>query len=193
MTSHRLKTWPAFFAAIRDGSKPFDVRENDRDFQVGDDLVLEEFRPTPGAPFGEGARTGEVEIRRVGYILRGFYGVRPGWVVLGFDDPLAAEVARLRARLNTPELHDFTAAAALEGAHQRERWGAEHDAGKSPEDWFWLIGYLAGKALAQALVGNVAKAKHHCISTAAALANWHAAHVGDNRELRPGLSEALRP
>ena len=196
MRSHHLKTWPVFFRAIRDGEKAFDVREDDRGFAVGDELVLEEFRSTGwddqkgGFP---GEHTGEVEVRRVGYILRGFHGLKPGWVVLGFVDDSRAEVDRLRARLNTPERHDFSAAVALEAAHQRERFGADHDAGKTPEDWFWLLGYLGGKALAAAIVGNIAKAKHHCISSAAALANWHAALNGDNREMRPGLSEEARP
>lgn len=54
---------------------------------------------------------------------------------------------KLREALNTPEVEDFDAAIPLEAAHQVQRWSAEHDAGKTPEDWFWLIGYLAGKAL----------------------------------------------
>jgi len=181
VTSHHLKTWPVFFQAIRAGDKGFDVREDDRGFRVGDELVLEEH---PG---------GEVEVRRIGYILRDFIGLRAGYVVLGFADPLVGEVERLRARLNTPEVIHFADGVVVEAAHQRERWGSAHDAGKTPEDWFWLIGYLAGKALAAAIVGNAAKAKHHCISTAAALANWHAALSGENREMRPGLSEEARP
>ena len=199
MRSHHLKTWPVFFQAIRGGDKSFDVREDDRGFMVGDELVLEEW--AGGAPATadtdidthRGCYTGEVELRRVGYILRGFIGLKPGWVVLGFEDDCRAEVERLRARLNAPELHDFTAAVVLEAAHQRERFGADHDAGKTPEDWFWLLGHLGGKALASAIVGNIAKAKHHCISSAAALANWHAALNGDNREMRPGLSQEARP
>lgn len=89
------------------------------------------------------------------------------------DLPTAlAELRRLRALLDTPELHDFSRAVVLEAAHQRERW--EHDARKAHSDWFWLVGYLAGKALHAVIVGDRAKALHHCISTAAVLANWHA-------------------
>lgn len=101
---------------------------------------------------------------------------------------LRAEVARLTAVLNTPELHDFASAVVLEAAHQRERWAADHDSGKQPSDWFWLLGYLSGKALAAALAGDVAKALHHCISSAAALANWHAALLGVSTAMRPGIS-----
>lgn len=89
--------------------------------------------------------------------------------------------------INSPETADFMAAVPLEAAHQRERWGVEHDAGKQPEDWFWLIGYLAGKALHAAKTGDENKALHHTISTAAALANWHAALAGRSHFMRPGI------
>jgi len=199
MRSHHLKTWPVFFQAIRDGDKGFDVREDDRGFMVGDELVLEEFTGGPPATSAtdieahRGQYTGLIEIRRVGYILRGFPGLKPGWVVLGFENADRAEVKRLTARLNTPEVDGFVVGVVSEAQHQRERWSAEHDAGKMPEDWFWLIGYLAGKALASAIVGNAAKAKHHVIATAAALANWHAALNGGNREMRPGIGVESRP
>lgn len=96
---------------------------------------------------------------------------------------------RVMALLDSPETEDFDKALPLEAAHQVRRWGAEHDAGKNPEDWFWLIGYLAGKALAAHRIGDVEKAKHHCISAAAALRNWHA-HIRSGASLmRPGIAE----
>jgi hypothetical protein len=100
---------------------------------------------------------------------------------------LERRVEELENKLNTPELLDFSRAVVLEAAHQRERWGVEHDAGKAPEDWFWLLGYLGGKALSAHNSGNRDKALHHCISSAAALANWHAAILGANNEMRPGI------
>ena len=60
---------------------------------------------------------------------------------------LRARVKELEALLDTPEIIDFAKAVQLEAAHQRKRWGSEHDAGKTDADWFWLIGYLSGKAL----------------------------------------------
>lgn len=100
---------------------------------------------------------------------------------------LEAEVARLTALLNTPEMVDFGAAVVREAAHQRERWGAAHDATKKPQDWFWLLGFLAGKALHAATAGDLDKAAHHTISSAAALANWHAAITGASNDMRPGI------
>lgn len=102
----------------------------------------------------------------------------------------AAEQARDEAReaLNTPEVEDFAKGVISEAQHQRHRHGSDHDAGKTPFDWFWLIGYLAQKAAAAQVAGDLEKAKHHTISTAAALANWHAAVNGDNTAMRPGIN-----
>lgn len=99
------------------------------------------------------------------------------------------ELDQLKALLNTPELEDFDKAVPLEAAHQIIRFGVTQDDGKNPEDWFWLIGYLTGKALAALKAGDLDKAKHHCISTAAALRNWHA-HIREGRTLmRPGIEK----
>jgi len=101
-------------------------------------------------------------------------------------DALRAEVARLNAIINTPQSDDFLRAVSMEAEHQRQRWGDEHDAGKDPADWFWLIGYLGGKALHAHAAGDVPKAEHHIITTAAACANWHRAMFGLTN-MRPGI------
>lgn len=92
--------------------------------------------------------------------------------------------------LGTPQLEDFAQAVVSEAAHQRVRWSAEHDGGKTNADWYWLVGYLAGKCLTSALTGNREKALHHVITTAAACANWHASIVGTDTRMRPGTSPA---
>lgn len=45
MTTHELKCWPEFFKAIMDGTKRFEVRKNDRNYQLGDRLYLREWDP----------------------------------------------------------------------------------------------------------------------------------------------------
>lgn len=100
-----------------------------------------------------------------------------------------ARVRELEATLNTPELHDFSAAVVREAAHQRERWGSRHDAGKTDADWFWLIGYLAGKALHNPPndMPPTEARLHRIVTVAAAAANWHAAVSGASNVMRPGI------
>jgi hypothetical protein len=84
-----------------------------------------------------------------------------------------AEVARLQKILNTPVLEPFTVAVVAEAQHQVYRWGEDHDVKKTAWDWFWTLGYLGGKAAQAAIAGDTEKAKHHTITAAALLANWH--------------------
>lgn len=125
--------------------------------------------------------------------------VRRGYIrvcdlVIAKDVELAEKNARLlklEGRINTPHADDWFSAVRLEAAHQQERWCAEHDAGKEPADWFWLLGYLGGKAVASAIKGDVEKAKHHTISSAAVMLNWFRHMVGEAPQpsMRPGIEE----
>jgi hypothetical protein len=101
------------------------------------------------------------------------------------DEADAIDAAKYRA-LNTPEIAEFLVAIEREALHQRERWGVESDGGKTDADWFWLIGYLAGKAIRPD--GSTEKRLHHIITTAAACMNWHAARVGTYTAMRPGIA-----
>lgn len=89
------------------------------------------------------------------------------------------EIKYLQELINNPEIQDFVKGVMLEASHQRERWGKNHDMQKSPEDWFWTLGYLAGKALQAQRAGNQEKYKHHLISSAALLANYHRQSIND--------------
>ena len=91
-------------------------------------------------------------------------------------DPVALleEVRKLDARINNPITANFIESMKNEAVHQIGRWGSVHDRGKTPLDWFWLIGFLAQKAPHAALDGNTGKALHQTISTAAVLMTWQA-------------------
>jgi hypothetical protein len=116
---------------------------------------------------------------------------------------LNREIDRLNSIINTPENDDFLRGVSIEHEHQRQRWGDAHDRSKSAEQWFFLVGYLMGKALRAAVNGDKEKALHHTISSAAALGHWHkaiirdksGAGVGEDRDLRAiadGAKESLR-
>lgn len=79
-TTHELKTWPAYFGDVLRGVKPFEVRRDDRDFQVGDILRLSEFNMHTG-------HTGRVLERRVTYLLPGgSFGIEEGYCVMGLSE-----------------------------------------------------------------------------------------------------------
>jgi hypothetical protein len=57
--------------------------------------------------------------------------------------------------LNNPIILEFLDGTRAEVAHQIQRWGTVGDRAKAPADWFWLVGYLAGKALAAHVKGDL--------------------------------------
>lgn len=71
MTVHALKSWPEFFQPVVDGVKTFEIRYDDRKYQVGDTLILREWDDRK-AEF-----TGRQVERRVTYVLRGVPGGIP--------------------------------------------------------------------------------------------------------------------
>jgi uncharacterized protein YqfB (UPF0267 family) len=50
MVEHELKCHPKFMQRIASGEKTFEIRKNDRDYQVGDRLILREYDPEEGWP-----------------------------------------------------------------------------------------------------------------------------------------------
>jgi len=83
MKSHDLKCWPDYFDAIRCGSKRFELRRNDRDFNTGDLLMLHEWDPETQK------YTGRIAGRWVSYILKDHEGIAPGFCVMSIQkDPI---------------------------------------------------------------------------------------------------------
>jgi len=99
------------------------------------------------------------------------------------------QAAKYRA-LTTPEIVDFQKAVEREALFQREMWAEKGDAGKTDADWFWLLGYLGGKAIQPNV--DPEKQLHRIIATAAACLNWHAARVGAYTNMRPGIAEPVK-
>lgn len=88
MTTHELKCWGSFFDAVADGRKTFEVRFNDRDYQVGDVLCLQRWEPAMEA-YSYTAAGSIIEIEKaISYILYGDqFGLTKGFVVLGLACP----------------------------------------------------------------------------------------------------------
>lgn len=70
---HELKIFPEFFEAVTSGRKQFEIRKNDREFKVGDQLTLREWT-------GE-KYTGDSYKAEITYITD--YAQQNGYVVLG--------------------------------------------------------------------------------------------------------------
>ena len=82
MAMHLLKTWPEPFQALWDKRKTFEVRRDDRGYQVGDLLMLREYLPLANHLTGRYVRA------VVNYKLThadGDFGLRDGFCVLGID------------------------------------------------------------------------------------------------------------
>lgn len=77
MTTHYLKTWPGSFQCVKSGLKTFEWRKNDRDFQLGDKVVLDEYDHETGY-------TGEVLEVVITYILEKNFGIPDGYCIFGF-------------------------------------------------------------------------------------------------------------
>lgn len=86
---HHLKTWPEYWDAVCDGTKTFEVRKDDRGFQVGDTLELLRWNPETKR---EEYTTSDGEecsllLVTVTYILPGgSFGIAEGFCVLGIGN-----------------------------------------------------------------------------------------------------------
>ncbi len=79
MNTHELKILPRWFEDVQSGRKNFEIRRNDRDFKVGDYLLLKEWN--------KGKYTGREIMMRIQYIYHGdgAYGLSVGFCVLGLE------------------------------------------------------------------------------------------------------------
>ena len=98
---HKLKIKEQFADAIMDGRKRFEVRENDRGFNAGDevefqcvnDILIRINHPINGKAW------------RISYVLSG-WGIETGHVVFGIEGPVpadAGEAARIHTKIHTLE------------------------------------------------------------------------------------------
>jgi len=80
MTAHSLKTHPEEFRSTKNGLKLAEFRLDDRDYQVGDVLILEEWNPETRS------YTNDVLWALVRHVQRGGkFGIPDGYVMMSID------------------------------------------------------------------------------------------------------------
>lgn len=78
---HRLRIWPQHFKEVKNGNKTFEIRKDDRNFQLGDGIFLEEYDPK------ENKYTGDQVTKIITYIIKGDgFGISKGYCVFGFKN-----------------------------------------------------------------------------------------------------------
>lgn len=137
---HELKIDPEFFTLAFKGEKTFELRKNDRDYQIGDRLKLRETRHTGKEMREQGLPliyTGRECMMKITHILGG-YGLDPMYVCLSmtkWSDPapgmavqaLAGEICDALVKDATPEAGGYDLEAGLFGpnfSNLVRRWAA---------------------------------------------------------------------
>ncbi|WP_304234821.1 DUF3850 domain-containing protein [Jiulongibacter sediminis] len=87
---HRLKTWPEYFNKVASGSKTFEIRVDDRNFQVNDELLLEEYIPKDYKwkflHQNQEGYTGKILHRRVTSVFRDdLPGIESGYILMSIE------------------------------------------------------------------------------------------------------------
>ena len=90
MAIHRLKLNSAYYNDSASGIKTFEIRKNDRNFQVGDILELREWLWS--AVQGKGAYTGGTHWKIITYILDDSEYLQEGYVCLGVTPIASPEI-----------------------------------------------------------------------------------------------------
>ena len=77
MSIIRKKILPEYFEAVQENRKKFELRKDENNIQVGDELILEEWN---------GEYTGNYTWRKVTYVLRNVpeYGLKDGYCIIGW-------------------------------------------------------------------------------------------------------------
>ena len=77
MSIIRKKILPEYFEVVQENRKKFELRKDEDNIQVGDELILEEWN---------GEYTGRYTNRKVTYVLRNVpeYGLNDGYCIIGW-------------------------------------------------------------------------------------------------------------
>jgi hypothetical protein len=132
---HELKTWPAPFEATWRGEKRFELRLDDRSFELGDELLLREWDPKiaqglgwpgdahPAAPL---CYTGRQIRARVLYLLRDDWGLPPELVVLSIAVEARCSQTESTAKMKPGD--EATGASSVAMMDELAAWAASQGA-----------------------------------------------------------------
>lgn len=75
---HELKILPQYYDEVKSQRKTFEIRKDDRDYQVGDTIILKEYN---------GDYTGNKCKRKITYIMRDAkeYGLNDDYCIIGMQ------------------------------------------------------------------------------------------------------------
>lgn len=79
MAQHEIKTIPPYFNDVWVANKEFEVRKDDRNYEVGDTLILKEYIPDVDEYTGR-----EITAKIIYKLQGGKFGIETGYCVLGF-------------------------------------------------------------------------------------------------------------
>lgn len=101
MKTHELKTVQPYFQDVWCGKKPFECRLNDRGFNVGDELILQEFLPE------KQGRSGKYIKCEVYYILKEFEGLADDYIIMSIVKTSTGYSAKYNDFLKTESKAEF--------------------------------------------------------------------------------------
>jgi hypothetical protein len=121
MTEHELKCWPEPFKDVLDGVKLCEVRKNDRDFKVGDVLLLREWRRERDTHLG-GDFTGQrVRMRITHVVAGGLFGLPADMCVLSISPAPEGRSADVCEAVRKAVIKGKRVGVQIKNVHQPKR------------------------------------------------------------------------
>ena len=105
-------------------------------------------------------------------------------------EKMVKEMERMQSLFASRVFWNFVDGLEREAAEEMGRSRSAPDQEWQKEDWFWLIGWVVGKALQAHIRGDCEKALHHTVSSAAVLINWQAAFIARGEGTKAECSDA---
>ncbi len=97
--THHIKILPEYYKEVIKGNKKAELRLNDRDYKVGDKIVLEEYE--------NGSYTGRSAKVKITHLIEDFSGLEKDFVIFSFDLKQQDIVKRCKRKKNFNDKLEF--------------------------------------------------------------------------------------